>query len=80
MASKKKWRQRYYEAVKDNLCEVQELKVRIRQKDEVIKQQNADFDAFRKDIDQLNLCIRKLKAKEIDKMGIIEELFKDELD
>ena len=71
MASKKKWRQRYYDAVQDYFCkdrlEVQELQARIRQKDEVIKQQTADFEALKKEVDALNLFTYKLQS-ELEKL------------
>lgn len=38
MASKKKWRQRYYDAAYANLHEVQKLEACIREKDRVIEQ------------------------------------------
>ena len=63
MASKKKWRQRYYDAVQDNLCEVQELEARIRQKNEVIKRQTVDFEALRKEVNALNLFTYKLQSE-----------------
>ena len=67
MASKKKWRQRYYDAVQDNLCEVQELEARIRQKNEVIKRQTVDFEALRKEVNALNLFTYKLQS-ELEKL------------
>ena len=66
MASKKKWKQKYRDAVQDGVngwLKAQELETRIREKDGVIEWRSADCDAYKKDIDRLRGVIEDMEEE-----------------